>query len=243
MTVSSIAWHIERHECVTSTNDLAKKAVLAGAREGLVVIADRQTSGRGRHGRPWHSPQGNLYMSLVLTPEGGNRDFSAYSFMTSLAVRDALHTWGRAEIPGEAITLKWPNDVLVNGAKISGILLEAEGESLIVGVGINLVSSPVDVPYPVTSVEALCGQKLDTQQAMRDVLAGLSRWRDVFLRQGLGGVLDAWRQYALRGPLTVKAHNQVIKGTFVDIDDWGRLILCDEKGQNHCLSAGDVLRG
>lgn len=140
-------WRIRRLVTTSSTNDDAKRAAEAGEGEGLVVHALQQTAGRGRHGRTWHSPEGNLYCSALLRP-GDARLFGHYSFVAALALADTV----RAFVPQVNITLKWPNDVLVNGKKIGGILLEAGEGWLVIGMGLNIRHYPDNAMYPATSL-------------------------------------------------------------------------------------------
>ncbi|MDD5586680.1 MAG: biotin--[acetyl-CoA-carboxylase] ligase [Alphaproteobacteria bacterium] len=141
-------------DVTASTNEDAKKAAAAGEAEGLVVQALRQTAGRGRQGRSWDSPKGNLYASVLLRPRCSPQETGLYSFVAALAVYDCV----RAFLPQADIRLKWPNDVLANGKKISGVLLEAAPaengkiEWLVIGVGINASHHPENGLYPATSL-------------------------------------------------------------------------------------------
>ena len=111
---------------------------------GTVVMAETQTAGRGRYGRTWQSPKGNLYMSLVLPDMGKNTPYIA--FLTAVAVADSL--------PDFNVSLKWPNDVLLDGKKLAGILVERVGDKIIVGIGVNVISNPTEnVLYPTASLE------------------------------------------------------------------------------------------
>ena len=127
-------WRVRELDATSSTNDDVKKAAEAGEAEGLVVVAKRQTAGRGRHGRVWESPEGNLYCSMLLRPADMQATGAFYSFVAALALRDTV----AALLPGAAVTLKWPNDVLVGGRKIAGILLEGGPQWLVIGIGLNV---------------------------------------------------------------------------------------------------------
>ena len=149
------SYRLVSRETVGSTNDEATRLARSGAEQGTLVWALEQTAGRGRRGRAWSSPRGNLYASLVLRPPCQLEHAAQLGFVAALAVGDAL----AALVPGlREPALKWPNDVLVGGRKIAGVLLESEiGDGgnlafLIVGVGINLVSAPTDSEFPATSV-------------------------------------------------------------------------------------------
>jgi len=154
-------WRIRNLDVTTSTNDDIRKAAESGEPEGLVIIANRQTGGKGRHGRVWESPEGNLYCSVLLRPKNLPACAGFYSFVAALAVHALVSEYlrpmsspppGRGALPD--ITLKWPNDVLVNGKKISGILLEVADDALIVGIGLNIAHHPETALYPATSLRA-----------------------------------------------------------------------------------------
>jgi BirA family biotin operon repressor/biotin-[acetyl-CoA-carboxylase] ligase len=138
-------FNVRRFETTSSTNDDAKEAAEKGAAEGMVVWALSQSGGRGRHGRQWHSPIGNLYCSVVLRPSLGRRFFGFYSFISALAIGDSI----KEVLPQADVELKWPNDVLVRGKKISGILLEAGEDFLVIGIGVNILYVPENPLYPV----------------------------------------------------------------------------------------------
>jgi len=142
---------------IDSTNEEAKRQAAAGAPEGTLIWARAQQAGRGRRGRPWVSEPGNLYMSLLLRPDRAAPAAAQLGFAAALAV-------GEAALPllpaSAALAYKWPNDVLIDGRKTSGILLESQaaGEGrldwLVVGIGVNLVSFPEGAEYPATSLAA-----------------------------------------------------------------------------------------
>ncbi len=147
-------------ETVDSTNNAAKQLAREGAAAGMVVWAMQQTAGRGRRGRSWVSPPGNLYASLLLRPSCPPEEAAQLGFVTALAVADALEEMAPGLPP---IACKWPNDVLVGGRKIAGILLESEIGAdqnlafLIIGLGVNLVFAPADAEFPATSLSRARG--------------------------------------------------------------------------------------
>ena len=137
-------YRVYAYDEVGSTNDLARRLAEEGEPEGAVVLARAQTAGRGRHGRIWSSPAGNLYVSVLLRPGRGLGETSALSLVSGLALADALAELGA---DGSRLKLKWPNDVLIDGAKVAGLLLESGGAGstaawVVVGSGVNLVSAP-----------------------------------------------------------------------------------------------------
>lgn len=231
---------------VGSTNDEAKALARSGCPERTIVWAGRQESGRGRRGRVWSSPEGNLYTSTILRPGVPPATAAQLSFVAALAIADTA----AAFLPdGAPVRCKWPNDVLVGGRKLSGILLESEpldgsGEGWIVlGVGVNLAHYPADADYGATSLQAE-GALHATPAAALEVYAGhLALWYDRWLAGGFGPVRDGWlaRAMGLGGPVVVRLPQRTITGRFVDLDRDGVLLLDPDDGsQRQRIAAGDV---
>ena len=148
-------YRLIEYDELDSTNEEARRRAAAGDVGPLWIIARSQTAGRGRRGREWVSPRGNLMATLLMKPGCAPAEAARLSFVAALAVHDALCAW----LPSERVQLKWPNDTLVNGKKISGILLETatagdrrELPWLAIGIGINLVAAPSTASYPTTFV-------------------------------------------------------------------------------------------
>jgi len=223
-------------ETTSSTNDDARNAAEAGEGEGLVVHALKQTAGRGRQGRQWESPEGNLYCSILLRPKTETRFFGQYSFVTALALADTV----KAFASHVAVTLKWPNDVLANGKKISGILLESNADYLIVGIGINILHHPENVLYPATSLSALGTTEASNAIILETLLDRFWYWYGVVQRQSFGPIRAAWLENAHKGPVTVKLLDKTLQGDFIDIDEEGRLRLRLADGIEKAFTTGDV---
>jgi BirA family transcriptional regulator, biotin operon repressor / biotin---[acetyl-CoA-carboxylase] ligase len=231
-------------DVIGSTNDEAKHLARGGAEEGTIVWALKQTAGRGRRGRPWISPRGNLYASLILRPDCAATRAAQLGFVAALAVGCALKT----TVPElEGLSYKWPNDVLVDGRKIAGILLEAEtgeGEALahlVVGVGINLASCPPDAGFPATSL-AEAGRGEVSPAAVLGELAGafrswLTRWRE----NGFEPVRSAWlaRTMPQGAPIRARSGGAILHGRFLDIDEQGALVL-ETGGERRRIAAGEI---
>lgn len=224
-----------------STNEDSKIRAAAGEAEGLVLRAERQTAGKGRQGRVWDSPPGNLYASVLLRPHAAPQEAALYSFATALAVYDAV----RAALPQADVCVKWPNDVLVSGKKISGLLLEAAPVEdglipwLVVGVGINVAHHPANGLYPTTSLAAE-GAKARVETVLESFLAALDHWRDVMAREGFAPLRQAWLAVARKGAMKVRLPYEELNGVFADLDDKGRLILLLPDGTQRAIDAGDV---
>ncbi|HYC03095.1 MAG TPA: biotin--[acetyl-CoA-carboxylase] ligase [Azospirillaceae bacterium] len=224
-----------------STNDVAKELARSGAPEGTLVRTLMQEAGRGRRGRAWTSIPGNLYCSLVLRPHGGPARAAEISFVAALAVAQAVSDL----VPG-APKVKWPNDVLLDGAKIAGILLESEPgpggtvEWLVLGVGVNVSGHPEGLDYPATSLRE-AGADIDAGEVLalygRHFLTWYERWQTY----GFAPVRAAWLNAAqgLGGPVTVRLAAESFEGRLVDLDEEGGLIVETGTGRRR-VTAGDV---
>ncbi len=186
--------------------------------EGDWLIADRQTEGRGRIGRAWQSPHGNLYASTAVTLAPSDPSAPTLALVAAVALHDALC----AAAPRVSPQIKWPNDVLVDGAKIAGILLDRVDQSVVVGIGVNLAHHPEGLDRPVTSLAAL-GQAPTSPRALLDELASqwdqaLGHWR----LAGLAQLRTAWlaRAHPIGTPLSATLPDgRVLEGTFDGLDD------------------------
>ena len=229
---------------VGSTNDEAKARAAAGAAEGTVVWARKQRAGRGRRGRIWESPPGNLYCSVLLRPACEARRVAQLSFVAALAVLDLVD--GR--LPGRG-RCKWPNDILVDGAKVAGILLESALKSdgrvdwVVLGIGVNLVGHPgLEGPIPSTSLVDAGAPAVAPEDALPLLLAALTRRRSEWESQGFAAVRRAWlaRAHGLGGPVTVVGGRDKLVGTFEGLDAEGALVLAQAGGAPISIAAGDV---
>jgi BirA family biotin operon repressor/biotin-[acetyl-CoA-carboxylase] ligase len=233
-------------ERVGSTNDEARRMAEAGAAPGLVVLAGQQTSGRGRHGRAWASPAGNLYASVLLRVDGPLAASGQLSFVAGLALADALSRHAPAGIEPR---LKWPNDVLIGRAKVAGILLESVGKangvdaaSIIVGTGVNIVSSPPDTPYPATSLTEEGFAAITPRALLGAYLGALDGWLRQWREAGFAGVRAAWcaRGVGLGERIRLRLEREELLGRFVDVTTGGALLLDLEGGGRREIAAGDV---
>ena len=229
------AWR--RLGAVGSTMDEARALADAGAAHGTVVSADTQRAGRGRSGRAWASPLGNLHATVVLRPGGGPQQAPQLGFVVALAAAEAVD-----RLAGPGTALKWPNDVLRAGAKLAGILLERlEDGAVLAGIGANVRHAPPDMPYPVTSLAALgclAGPEELLMAMMEQLEQGWAAWQ----AEGFGGVLDRWRTRgpAPGAPLRVRQGGTFLAGQFAGLRTDGALLL-DVDGERRALLAGDVL--
>ena len=217
-----------------------------GERGPLWVIAEAQTKGRGRRDRRWTSEKGNLYASGLYPTKADPANGALYGFATAIAMAETVEAYG---VTSE-VTLKWPNDVLVGGAKISGILIEREAEALIVGTGLNLVSHPQDTPYPATHLLAeMCPSDLEEAEprftgaaSVGALLASnILKWFDRFEVDGFSPLKDAWLERAHHLGKTVSVNG--LTGTFSGLAMDGALCLILPDGKEMLVHAGDVSFG
>ncbi|HSU04674.1 MAG TPA: biotin--[acetyl-CoA-carboxylase] ligase [Acetobacteraceae bacterium] len=240
--MTNVTFDLVHYDSVGSTNDEARRLAEAGAAHGTVVVAREQTAGRGRNGRRWVSPPGNLHLSILLRV-GLTASRLTVSRLAELGFVAALAVAGATDAfaPGRAM-LKWPNDVLVDGAKLSGILLEPVAQAVIVGIGINVLHVPLAAPYPVTSL-ALIGNTGATVDAARsELLDAFARWFGLWQRVGFDPVRAAWlsRAHPIGTGLRVTTATEVISGCFGGLADNGALLLNRSDGARRIV-AGDVM--
>jgi BirA family transcriptional regulator, biotin operon repressor / biotin---[acetyl-CoA-carboxylase] ligase len=212
------------------------------------ILAHEQTAGRGRRGRQWVMPKGNFAASLVMRPEGPPAQAALRSFVAALALRDVL-----VAVTGRAggLTLKWPNDVLLNGGKIAGILLESIGQggridSLVIGIGVNLVATPdasllAHGALPPVSLTGECGVLVCPEEFLTHLAHHYARWEEQFTTYGFGPIRSAWLQDAARlgQVITARMMRDEITGTFVDMDTEGQLVLETATGRAR-IAAADI---
>jgi len=231
---------------VDSTNEEIKRRAANGAADGTLVWAGEQLAGRGRRNRDWVSPTGNLYCSLLLRPKCPTHEAMQLSFVTALAVADAIE----AALPdGTTVTCKWPNDVLADGQKVAGILLESsaggEGtlEWLVIGVGVNVATAPAntDGPYPAGSLSEIGAVSATPRDLLETYCGRFFHWRDVWSAMGFSVIRDAWldRAHGLREPIQVRLDNDTLEGVFLTMDESGALVL-GQGGSSRLIMAGDV---
>lgn len=214
-----------------STNDDAKRMAADGVAEGTIVWADRQTAGRGRRGRRWESPSGNLYCSLILHPDAPIGRVGQLGFAAALAIAETAVSL----LPeGTSVACKWPNDVLINNRKTAGLLLESAArgdgatEWLVLGVGVNVASHPADadVEFPATSLAAQ-GARTDVETVLDLFLRHFWRWYKTWRDDGFPLVREAWlaRAAGLGQPIRVRLESRTLDGTFGGLDEDGALLL------------------
>jgi BirA family biotin operon repressor/biotin-[acetyl-CoA-carboxylase] ligase len=237
-------YRLRHHEAVGSSNDEAKTLARAGAPGGTLVWADRQTAGRGRRGRAWVSPPGNLYLSLLLRPDAPPPRIAQLSFVAALGLGEAL-----GEMTGAAFDwrCKWPNDLLVNGKKLAGILLESEtaaggrADFVVIGIGVNLASAPGDAEYTATSLAAEGIAGISPAMLLAAFVRHFDSWLGRWQASGFAPVREAWlkRAAGLGERVHVRLERTTLTGRFVDLDGDGALVLDAADGRRK-IAAGEI---
>jgi BirA family biotin operon repressor/biotin-[acetyl-CoA-carboxylase] ligase len=244
LTAESVGRQIYLFGEVESTNAALRGLAREGAVEGTVVLADAQTSGRGRLGRAWFSPPGvNVYASALFRPRFRPVEAARFSFIASLALADAVKDLGL--VPA----IKWPNDVLVGRRKVGGSLVEsatrgAEMEFLILGVGVNvnvdaaaLHAALGPAGAAATSLAAALGREVDRNAFAAAYLNHLDSWAGRYVAEGPGAVLAAWRERDILTGRRVEARGdgRSFAGRAIGVDLDGRLVIEDSLGQRHLV--------
>lgn len=260
LSVEAIAdgYRVEGYHTVGSTNAMALERAVAGDQGKLWICALKQESGRGRRGRVWESPVGNLAATLLIVGRHEPKLAATMGFVAGLSLADALDEAmpsarisiaadGAGDGARNRFELKWPNDVLADGGKLSGILLEStilpDGRfAIAIGIGVNVVAHPQDTPYPATSLHAL-SSTLSAEQ----VFEGLSRaWtRNAAIwdeGRGLNAIRDLWltRAAGLGGEVAVRLDGEILRGKFDTIDEDCRFVIRAADGSVTKIAAGDV---
>jgi BirA family biotin operon repressor/biotin-[acetyl-CoA-carboxylase] ligase len=234
---------LQRVGRVTSTNDVLREQARAGAPAWTAVIAEEQTAGRGREGRAWTSPAGNLYLSVLLRPALEVSSLGLLPLLVGVGVAEACTSLGAAA------RLKWPNDVVVGERKLGGILVEAASSGgtvdfVVAGIGVNLAATlPEELRELATSLEAESGRRYEAEDAAHVVLGRIRVWYDRLASEGPASVLAAWRAFAVAWwgrRVEVLSGGQRVEGQAVGIDDSGALLLLDATGQQVRVVVGDA---
>lgn len=240
----SVHWRPLLFAETASTNDIAMREAIAGTPEGLVVLADRQTRGRGRQGRVWESPAGlGLTCSLVVRPQWPVSQMTRLTILTSVALAEAVE-----ELAGVRVRIKWPNDLFIGDRKLGGILCEAHADPerlrfAVIGFGLDVNHAPDDFSPEVralaTSLRMETGRTFRRADVLLSVVAAFER----HLRGDFAVTRELWRErcFTLGRQITVSTPHGERHGTAVALDDNGALLLRHDNGDVEAVTAGDIL--
>jgi len=258
------AWagrHIQYHSRIPSTQLKAHELAKGGAEEGTLVIAEEQTGGKGRLGRPWHSPEGTgIWMSLILRPKLPLEQLPRITLVTAVAIVDAIRHELRRHahpLPPETIRIKWPNDVYVvlnpkERKKVCGILTEVNAEIdrvnyCILGIGINVNQKAQDFPeelrHKATSLALSSGAPWNRVKLVTAFLARFETLYETFQQHGFQAIKSLWeeRAFPIGTPIQVHIQDQLVSGTYQGITEQGALLFGHPNGQLEMIHSGDVL--
>jgi BirA family transcriptional regulator, biotin operon repressor / biotin---[acetyl-CoA-carboxylase] ligase len=234
---------IVAYDEIDSTNLEARRRADAGETGPLWITALWQTAGKGRRGRTWRSGAGNLAATLLLTTPKPPLEAAQIAFVAAVAVADFAATYA----PASKVSLKWPNDTLLAGRKLSGVLVESGpspgGLWLAVGIGVNLAQAPTDVERPATALaEHMEGPPPGPAEALETLARAFERWRDLWAVAGFEPIAEAWtaRAHGLGQPCSARLPGETIDGVAEGLDVDGALRLRLPDGTLRRITAGDV---
>jgi len=251
LKTQSLGKVIHYQDEMESTNSVLLELGEKGASEGTVVIADRQTRGRGRLDRKWISPAGsNLYISILFRPEIAALDAPLFTLIASIALKEVIQKSGAAETK-----IKWPNDIQIEGKKVAGVLTEMQSKRemvdfIVVGIGVNinltrdeLNSEMGDVAKIATSIKEHLGKNLNRSKFAADLLLELENWYQIFADKGKTAILKEWTNKwgDLNKRVRINIQEQdPYEGTAIGIDEKGYLMVKTDNGEINKVIAGDV---
>jgi BirA family biotin operon repressor/biotin-[acetyl-CoA-carboxylase] ligase len=231
---------------VTSTNDIARGLATEGANEGLIVVSELQAEGRGRRGREWTSPVGGLWFSVILRPKVHARHVAKLGLLASVAVAKAI-----CRLYGLETSVKWPNDVLLVGKKVCGILTEGEIRDqkigyAVLGIGVNadfnVQALPVHVRQVATTLRHQLKKEIEREVLLSELLKEIEFQYNMFEEQKFDVILEDWRSLAsfLGSDITVQADGEIVQGLAVGINNDGALVVRLGDGTMRSLTSGDI---
>jgi BirA family biotin operon repressor/biotin-[acetyl-CoA-carboxylase] ligase len=227
---------------IDSTNSEAQRRAEAGEKPGLAITAERQTSGRGQHGRAWQSPEGNLPVSTLVKPALLPAQIGQLAFVAAVACAETIDYF----LGSKRTQLKWPNDLLVDNAKLGGILIESElGEHeiewAIIGIGLNIAVAPENLAYRTTSLNAASGRSNAVSDVLASLLQNLFQRLTQLEQDSFAPIRAAWESHAWRlgQPVRITAGLRDLTGSFTALDHDGALVLTTASGPER-ITAGSL---
>lgn len=236
-------------DSIDSTNSEALRLAKLGVDENYVILSESQTFGRGRYGRMWDSAPGNLYMSILLNSDIFFSIQSELSFVASLSVYDAIKNMLQEKNLSFEMRLKWPNDIMINGAKIAGILLESikynDRHYLVIGMGVNVKNAPSLEGRKITFLNDLSLGPVSIRVILDSVMNSFTHYYDLWQKFGFANIRKIWLEnsYKQGEIITFSDGKNFIKGSFIDIDANGAIRLRLDSGKIYSSSVGEVFFG
>lgn len=220
-----------------STMEDAHALAAGGSPEGTLIYAQSQSQGRGRLGRVWASPQGGAYFSVILRPKQAATRISQLSLVAGLAAAEGIRQLCRI-YP----SIRWPNDVLIDGKKVAGILVEAKSGAVVVGIGINVLACPAELPDTACSLAEALPNHPNPHQVVGALWRKLSYWYDIWSKEGFAPVRAALRPWIghFGQPVHIASGNDSFEGTAADLDENGRLVARLDSGVLRAFDMGEV---
>ncbi|NLK51981.1 MAG: biotin--[acetyl-CoA-carboxylase] ligase [Syntrophomonadaceae bacterium] len=250
LSTSYLGQQVIYYDEVETTNEAARRLAQQGAMEGTLVVAERQTRGKGRLGRHWVSPRGEgLWFSFILRPQMLPVEAPRATLVSAVAVARAIR-----QLTGLEVKIKWPNDLLLEGKKVTGILTEMNCEIdrinyLVVGIGINVNLDPDTFPSEIskvaTSISFCLNRKVSRVLLLQKCLEELEHYYNTWKNSGFESILVEWRElsYTLGKWTRVKVMEETVEGLAEDVEEDGSLRLRLKDGRIYRVIAGDVLFG
>ncbi|MEH7276011.1 biotin--[acetyl-CoA-carboxylase] ligase [Neobacillus vireti] len=247
LTTKFIGKNVYYEDCVESTQKIAQRLAFEAAPEGTVIIAEEQVSGRGRMDRRWHSPKyTGIWMSLILRPNIPLPKAPQLTLITAVAIVQAIE-----DLTGLIPEIKWPNDILISGKKVTGILTELEAEadrinSVIIGIGINVNQTredfPSDIEQIATSLLLEKGEKVSRADLIKGIFTNLEKLYLLYLEEGFQPIKLLWESYAISigKKITARTLSHSIIGIAKGITDDGVLMIEDGHGKIHHIYSADI---
>lgn len=241
-------YRLARFEVIDSTNSEAMRRARDGEPAGLWIWAASQMAGRGRSGREWVSMPGNLFASLLLRPRCPLETAMQLSLVAGVALHQTVSELAGKQVSSGELALKWPNDLLLSGKKIGGILLESfdsvpeKGCSVVIGTGLNIASHPSDTLYPAADLGGY-GVRPAPLTVLEHLAEATNRWLEVWAEgTGFDAIREAWLACSIPvgRSVRIKLETGELTGAYAGIDETGSMRLIDEEGAEMRITAGDV---
>jgi len=242
LPVSKFGKRVYSYKKTDSTNTVCYDLALKGAEEGTVVIAEEQRKGKGRIKRSWISPPGGIYMSCIIRPDIAPNEIEEFTLVAALCIAKSIRA-----LTGLQCQIKWPNDILINGRKVCGILTEMKAETdridfMILGIGINVNTNEKSIPSSATSLKKELKKRVSRIELVRFLLINFEKEYDVFRKEGFEAIREEIKSLSatLGRRIKVRAGEKIYEGEAVDIDGEGALILRLDTGLMKRVLSGDI---